>query len=99
MATYREGLKSSVIISLLQARLKMAYEAKALGFECLSWNVDAWETKLRGLDGYPVKSAAEGSSKAIEKPIGAGGEAEEDVQANPEADVGEDMMNEEGAAP
>ncbi|KAJ0917954.1 hypothetical protein HanRHA438_Chr05g0212011 [Helianthus annuus] len=41
MASYREGLKSSVVISLLQARLKMAYEAKALGFECPSWNVDA----------------------------------------------------------
>ncbi|MFS7962802.1 hypothetical protein Hanom_Chr08g00730781 [Helianthus anomalus] len=33
MASYREGLKNSVVISLLQARLKMAYEAKALGFE------------------------------------------------------------------
>ncbi|KAJ0766066.1 hypothetical protein HanPI659440_Chr08g0311111 [Helianthus annuus] len=29
MASYREGLKSSVIISLLQTRLKMAYEARA----------------------------------------------------------------------
>ncbi|MFS7962600.1 hypothetical protein Hanom_Chr08g00728551 [Helianthus anomalus] len=42
MATYRESLKGSVVISLLQARLKMAHEAKALGFEWPSWNVDAW---------------------------------------------------------
>ncbi|KAJ0623022.1 hypothetical protein HanIR_Chr01g0027141 [Helianthus annuus] len=99
MVTYREGLKSSVVTSLLQARLKMAYEAKALGFECPSWDVDAWETKLRSLGGNPVKSVAEGSSKAVEKPIGVGGEAEKDVQTNPEANADEDMMNEEGAAP
>ncbi|KAJ0710611.1 hypothetical protein HanOQP8_Chr09g0314341 [Helianthus annuus] len=34
MTSYREGLKNFVVISLLQARLKMAYEAKSLGFEC-----------------------------------------------------------------
>ncbi|KAJ0821024.1 hypothetical protein HanPSC8_Chr16g0715131 [Helianthus annuus] len=51
MTTYREGLKGSVVISLLQARLKMAYEAKALGFECPSWNVSAWEAKLKDLGG------------------------------------------------
>ncbi|KAJ0467920.1 hypothetical protein HanIR_Chr14g0690721 [Helianthus annuus] len=36
MASYQEGLKSSVVIYLLQAKLKMAYEAKAMGFECPS---------------------------------------------------------------
>ncbi|KAJ0836230.1 hypothetical protein HanRHA438_Chr16g0764611 [Helianthus annuus] len=34
MASYRESLKNSVVISLLQARLKMAYEAMALGLQC-----------------------------------------------------------------
>ncbi|MFS7930172.1 hypothetical protein Hanom_Chr04g00341001 [Helianthus anomalus] len=38
MASYREGLKVFVVVSLLQARLKMAYEAKAMGFKCPSWN-------------------------------------------------------------
>ncbi|KAJ0454898.1 hypothetical protein HanIR_Chr15g0745171 [Helianthus annuus] len=36
MSSYRDGLKGSVVVSLLQARLRMAYEAKALGFECPS---------------------------------------------------------------
>ncbi|MFS7945114.1 hypothetical protein Hanom_Chr06g00520201 [Helianthus anomalus] len=54
--TYREWLKGFVVISLLQARLKMAYEAKAMGFECPSWNVNAWEAKLKDLEGNPVES-------------------------------------------
>ncbi|KAM0070151.1 hypothetical protein Hdeb2414_s0001g00009951 [Helianthus debilis subsp. tardiflorus] len=37
MASYRESLKGSVVISLLQARLKMAYEAKTMGLESPSW--------------------------------------------------------------
>ncbi|MFS8025979.1 hypothetical protein Hanom_Chr16g01481551 [Helianthus anomalus] len=41
VASYRESLKNYVVISLLQARLKMAYEAMALGFECPSWNIKA----------------------------------------------------------
>ncbi|KAM0070828.1 hypothetical protein Hdeb2414_s0001g00017811 [Helianthus debilis subsp. tardiflorus] len=36
MNSYQEGLKGPVMISLLQARLKMAYEAKVVGFECPS---------------------------------------------------------------
>ncbi|MFS8016816.1 hypothetical protein Hanom_Chr15g01372991 [Helianthus anomalus] len=55
MASYREGLKSSVVISLFQAMLKIAYEARTMGFECTSWNVDAWEAKLRDLGGNPVE--------------------------------------------
>ncbi|MFS7910906.1 hypothetical protein Hanom_Chr02g00111681 [Helianthus anomalus] len=87
MATFREGLKSSI----------------ALGFECPFWNVDAWETKLRSLGGnpvdHPINPAVGGSSKAVEKLIGAGGATEKDVQANPKADADEDMMNEEVVAP
>ncbi|KAM0039796.1 hypothetical protein Hdeb2414_s0012g00386181 [Helianthus debilis subsp. tardiflorus] len=41
MASYREGLKSPVLISLLQARLKMAYEATVAGFECPTWTIKA----------------------------------------------------------
>ncbi|MFS7979292.1 hypothetical protein Hanom_Chr10g00925631 [Helianthus anomalus] len=47
MASYRESLKGSIVVSLLQARLKMAYEARAMGLEFPSWNVEAWEAKLR----------------------------------------------------
>ncbi|KAJ0752625.1 hypothetical protein HanPI659440_Chr09g0326481 [Helianthus annuus] len=94
MVSYRESLKSSVVTSLLQARLKMAHEAKTLGFECPSWDVDAWETKLRSLGGTSTKPAAEGSSKAVEKPTG----AERDAEADPNTDAAENTMNEEGAA-
>ncbi|MFS7962401.1 hypothetical protein Hanom_Chr08g00726221 [Helianthus anomalus] len=83
MATYRQSLKGSIVISLLQARLKMAHKTKALGFECPSWNVDAWETKLKTLGGHPVehpvKSAAADSPKAMEKLPGTGEKTEKDI--------------------
>ncbi|KAM0041688.1 hypothetical protein Hdeb2414_s0011g00369221 [Helianthus debilis subsp. tardiflorus] len=96
--SYREGLKGSVVISLLQARLKMAYEAKTLGFECPSWDVKAWEAKLRDLGGspveYPAKLAGEGPSKAAEEVA--------DAEKNPGGDAGagaDGVVVEEGAAP
>ncbi|KAF5796916.1 hypothetical protein HanRHA438_Chr08g0369521 [Helianthus annuus] len=102
MASYREGLKSSVVISLLQARLKMAYEARAMGFECPSWNVDAWEENLRDLGGnpveHPVKPVVEEPSKAAEKAVDAGGDTEKDAGGDPGAGADEAML-EEGAAP
>ncbi|KAL9996092.1 hypothetical protein Hdeb2414_s0005g00155291 [Helianthus debilis subsp. tardiflorus] len=49
MISYREGLKSFIVISLLQARLKMAYEAKVAGFEFPTWTIEAWEVKLKDL--------------------------------------------------
>ncbi|MFS7903919.1 hypothetical protein Hanom_Chr01g00029841 [Helianthus anomalus] len=99
MTTYREGLKGSVVISLLQARLKMAYEAKTLGFECPSWNVSSWETKLKDLGGspveYPAKPAGEEPSKVAEEAA--------DAEKNPDGDGGVDAggnaVGEEGAAP
>ncbi|XP_035830480.1 uncharacterized protein LOC118479798 [Helianthus annuus] len=94
MVSYRESLKSSVVISLLQARLKMAYEAKTLGFECPSWDISPWETKLKNLGSTSIKPAAEESSKAVEKPTG----AEKDAEVDPETDATETTMNEEGAA-
>ncbi|KAF5761037.1 hypothetical protein HanXRQr2_Chr16g0760351 [Helianthus annuus] len=104
MVSYREGLKSSVLISLLQARLKMAYEAKAKRFECPSWNVNAWEAKLRDLGGNPVehptKAVVEEPSKAAEKVTDASGDAEKDAGADPGPGAGADeAMVEEGAAP
>ncbi|KAJ0911618.1 hypothetical protein HanRHA438_Chr06g0265101 [Helianthus annuus] len=109
MASYRESLKNSVVISLLQARLKMAYEAMALGFECPSWNTKAWEMKLKDLGGNPVeppsKPAAEKSTKMAEKvdeagaTKDAGGDAADEAGMNAGEDAaGEDTM-EEGAAP
>ncbi|KAJ0783552.1 hypothetical protein HanLR1_Chr01g0021641 [Helianthus annuus] len=34
MISFREGIKNSAVVSLLQARIKMAYEAKETGLEC-----------------------------------------------------------------
>ncbi|KAF5759993.1 hypothetical protein HanXRQr2_Chr16g0748101 [Helianthus annuus] len=102
VVSYREGLKSYVVISLLQARLKMAYEAKAKGFECPSWNVDAWEAKLRDLGGNPVerpaKAVVEEPSKVAEKVTDAGGNAEKDAGKDAGPDAGEDAMVEESGA-
>ncbi|MFS7980403.1 hypothetical protein Hanom_Chr10g00939071 [Helianthus anomalus] len=55
MVSYSEGLKSSVVISLLQARMKIASEAKVAGFERPTWTIEAWEMKLKDLCGAPLK--------------------------------------------
>ncbi|MFS7942821.1 hypothetical protein Hanom_Chr06g00493011 [Helianthus anomalus] len=34
MISFRDGVKNSAVVSLLQARIKMAYEAKEAGLEC-----------------------------------------------------------------
>ncbi|XP_035842853.1 uncharacterized protein LOC118489244 [Helianthus annuus] len=113
MASYRESLKNSIIVSLLQARLKMAYEAMATGFECPSWNIKAWEMKLKDLGGNPVeppsKPAAEEPAKVTEKvddagaSKDAGGDAGTNAGEDAGRDAGEDfadeVMMEEGAAP
>ncbi|KAM0027771.1 hypothetical protein Hdeb2414_s0019g00544051 [Helianthus debilis subsp. tardiflorus] len=103
MNTYREGLKGSIVISLLQARLKMAYEAKAMGFECPSWNVNAWEAKLKDLGGNPVENPAkpmgEEPSKAVEEAADAGGDAEKNPDGDTGAGAGGDAVVEEGTAP
>ncbi|KAJ0883625.1 hypothetical protein HanPSC8_Chr10g0423751 [Helianthus annuus] len=103
MNSYREALKGSVVISLLQDRLKMVYEARAMGFECPSWNVNAWEAKLKDLGGNPVelpaKPVVEESSKAAEMAVDAGGDAENDAGADPGAGAGDEAMVQEGAAP
>ena len=95
MVSYRESLKSSVVISLLQARLKMAHEAKTLGFDCPSWDVGAWETKLKNLGGTFSKSNADESSKAAEKAT----DAEKDAEADPKTDAAETTMDQEGTTP
>ncbi|KAF5759357.1 hypothetical protein HanXRQr2_Chr16g0740281 [Helianthus annuus] len=95
MVSYRESLKSSVVISLLQARLKMAHETKALGFECPSWDVGAWETKLKNLCGTSSKPAIAESSKAVEKAT----HTEKDAEEDPKTDAAEIIMDEEYTAP
>ncbi|MFS7918407.1 hypothetical protein Hanom_Chr03g00200631 [Helianthus anomalus] len=42
MISFRDGIKNSTVISLLQARIKMAYKAKETGLECPVWPVDSW---------------------------------------------------------
>ena len=102
MTSYRDGLKGSVVVSLLQARLRMAYEAEALGFECPSWNVKAWETKLADLKGTPVERPAKHAGGDPPKATDAAAEAGGDAEKNPEGDAGagaDEAMVEEGAAP
>ena len=100
MASFREEIKNSAIISLLQARIKMAYEARATGLECPAWPVESWVAKLKELGGSPVPciagSEAGESSKAAEAvaEIGegtdAGANAGEDARAEAAKKVDED---------
>ncbi|KAM0006563.1 hypothetical protein Hdeb2414_s0168g00821241 [Helianthus debilis subsp. tardiflorus] len=102
MVSYREGLKSSVVISLLQARLKMAYEAMVAGFNCPAWTIEAWETKLRDLCSapmeYPAKPMVGESSKEAKKALDVGGDADKDAGADLGPDAGEEAMVEGGVA-
>ncbi|KAJ0430124.1 hypothetical protein HanHA300_Chr17g0665411 [Helianthus annuus] len=101
MASYREGLKGSVVISLLQARLKMAYEARATGLECPSWNVEAWEAKLRDLGGDPVKPHVKPAVEEPTKAADADADAVKDAGGNADGDAGDNIveaMTEEGGA-
>ncbi|MFS7962158.1 hypothetical protein Hanom_Chr08g00723371 [Helianthus anomalus] len=77
------------------AQVENGHEDKALGFECPSWNVEAWEVKLRDLGGNPVehpsKPVVEEPSKAGEIVTDAGGDAEKDVGADLGPGAGGDM--------
>ncbi|MFS8025989.1 hypothetical protein Hanom_Chr16g01481661 [Helianthus anomalus] len=106
MVSYRDGLKGSVAISLIQARLKMAYEANAMGFECPSWNVKAWEAKLRDFGGNPMehnaKPMVEEHAKVAEKVVDTDADAGKNVGGDAGTDAGADAveaMVEEGVVP
>ncbi|MFS8017276.1 hypothetical protein Hanom_Chr15g01378501 [Helianthus anomalus] len=96
MTSFRDGLKNSTVVSLLQARIKMAYEAKDAGFKCPTWPVDSWVAKLKDLGGSPVphpaKSGIGEPSKVAEAVVEAGEktEAGADVADGGAKDVGED---------
>ncbi|KAJ0576238.1 hypothetical protein HanOQP8_Chr05g0179651 [Helianthus annuus] len=70
MIYFRVGIDNSAVVSLLQARIKMAYEAKETCLECPTWLVDSWVAKLKELGGnpvpYPAKAGAGETSKAAE---------------------------------
>ncbi|MFS7916224.1 hypothetical protein Hanom_Chr02g00174651 [Helianthus anomalus] len=76
MSSFRDGLKNSAVVSLLQARIKMAYEAKDAGFECPTWSVDSWVAKLSDLGGshvpYPTKYGTGEPLKEAEAAVEAG---------------------------
>ncbi|MFS8007334.1 hypothetical protein Hanom_Chr14g01259811 [Helianthus anomalus] len=42
MISFREGMKNSAFVSLLQDRIKMSYEAKGMCLECPACPVDSW---------------------------------------------------------
>ncbi|MFS7936036.1 hypothetical protein Hanom_Chr05g00410641 [Helianthus anomalus] len=87
----------------------MSYEAMDLGFESPSWNIKAWEVKLKDLGVNPMeppmKSATEEPAKVAERvdddgaSKDAGGDARTDVGEDAEKDAADKVMMEEGAAP
>ena len=97
MISFREGIKNSAVISLLQARIKMAYEARETGLECPAWPVDSWVEKLKDLGGnhvpYVAKSGAGEPSKAAEVAVEAGEKT--DVGADVGQDAAQDASGEE----
>ncbi|MFS8007659.1 hypothetical protein Hanom_Chr14g01263661 [Helianthus anomalus] len=80
MISFREGIKNSAVVSLLKARIKMAYESKEIGLECPAWPVDSW-------------SGAWESSKAAEVVVEAG--EKKDVDADVGQDAAQDASAEE----
>ncbi|KAJ0682489.1 hypothetical protein HanPI659440_Chr16g0647911 [Helianthus annuus] len=90
MINFREGIKTSAIVSLLQARIKMAYEAKETGLVCPAWPVDSWVAKLKELGGKAVPLSVEAgeSSKSAEVVDQAGDK--KDAGADAGEDAGED---------
>ncbi|MFS7945234.1 hypothetical protein Hanom_Chr06g00521791 [Helianthus anomalus] len=98
MTSLRDGLKNSAVVSLLHARIKMAYKAKNAGFECPAWPVDSWVAKLKDLRGSPmphlVKSRTGEPSKVAEVVVEAGDKAEAGVDAGDDGarKAGEDAV-------
>ncbi|XP_035838948.1 uncharacterized protein LOC118486541 [Helianthus annuus] len=100
MVSFREGIKASAIVSLLQARIKMAYEAKETGLVCPAWPVDSWVAKLKELGGkavpLPVEVGESSKSAEVVDQVGdkkdAGADAGEDAgqDAGKPEKVGED---------
>ncbi|XP_035841542.1 uncharacterized protein LOC118488300 [Helianthus annuus] len=68
MINFREGIKTSAIVSLLQARIKMAYEAKETGLVCPSWPIESWVAKLKELGGKAVPLPSEADQVQKTKP-------------------------------
>ena len=97
MISFREGIKNSAVVSLLQARIKMAYEARETGLECPAWPVDSWVAKLKDFGGNPVpyvaKSGAGEPSKVAEVAVEAGEKT--DAGADAGQDAAQDASGEE----
>ena len=97
MVSFREGIKASDIVSLLQAHIKMAYEAKETGIVCPAWPVDSWVAKLKELGGkaVPIPAEAGESSKSAEVVDKAGDK--KDAGADAGEDAGQDAEQDAGA--
>ncbi|KAJ0702519.1 hypothetical protein HanPI659440_Chr14g0540631 [Helianthus annuus] len=98
MISFQEGIKNFVVVSLLQARIRMAYEAKETSLECPAWPVDSWVANLKELGGnhvpYPSKSRAGESSKAAEVVVEA--EEKKDADADAAQDAGAEGLKKDG---
>ncbi|MFS7953080.1 hypothetical protein Hanom_Chr07g00614401 [Helianthus anomalus] len=76
----------------------MAYEARATGLECPSWNVKAWEAKLRDLGGDPVKPPMKPAVEEPTKVVDVDADAVKDVDGNACENTVEAVIEEGGAA-
>ncbi|MFS8008798.1 hypothetical protein Hanom_Chr14g01277111 [Helianthus anomalus] len=85
MISFRVGIKKSTAISLMQARIEMAYEVRETGLECPAWPVDSWVAMLKDLGGnhvsYPAKSGVGEPLKAAEVAVEAGEKTEAGADA------------------
>ncbi|MFS7963968.1 hypothetical protein Hanom_Chr08g00744541 [Helianthus anomalus] len=98
MTSFRDGLKNSAIVSLVQARIKMAYKAKDAGFEYPTWPVDSLVAKLKDVGGshvpHPTKSGIGEPLKAVDAAVETGEktEAREDGGDVGAEKAGEDVV-------
>ncbi|MFS8008631.1 hypothetical protein Hanom_Chr14g01275041 [Helianthus anomalus] len=94
-----EDAQAKLDATHLQFEQDMTTYREALGFECPSWIVSAWEAKLKDLGGsrveYPAKLAGEEPSKAANETT----DAEKNPDGDDCADAGGNVVGEEGAAP
>ncbi|MFS7968930.1 hypothetical protein Hanom_Chr09g00803231 [Helianthus anomalus] len=101
MISFREGIKNSAVVSLLQARIMIAYEAKETGLECPTWPFYSWVAKRKEHGGnpvpYPAKAGARETSKAAEVVDDAGEKKDAGGDAGEDADA-EEVKNDGGDA-
>lgn len=91
MEEYKQGLIKSATISVFQARVRMALQAKDPNFKIEDWDVEAWQEKILSLGGKEVTS----ESTPVVVPQDAGKEAEVTEAAVTDARVAKEFQVDE----